>query len=62
MILFAETKGLPEFFKSETSKMPPPQIHNFLYYSTMDIDEGGTMATEAALLGTPSVFINPIRG
>ena len=62
VIISTETKGLPEFLKSEARKIPPAQIHNLLYYSTMYIGEGGTMATEAALLGTPSIFINPLSG
>ena len=33
---------------------------DLIYYSKMYIGEGGTMATEAALLGTPSIHINPL--
>lgn len=35
----------------------PEKIHSLLYYSQLYIGEGGTMATEAAILGTPSIHI-----
>lgn len=39
-------------------KIPPHKIHDVLYYASMYIGEGGTMASEAAVLGTPSILIN----
>jgi predicted glycosyltransferase len=38
----------------------PSRMHDLLYYAAMYIGEGGTMATEAALLGTPSIFVNTL--
>ena len=35
----------------------PEKIHSLLYYAQLYIGEGGTMATEAAILGTPSIHI-----
>ena len=32
-----------------------------MYYAKMYIGEGGTMASEAALLGTPSIYTSTIR-
>ncbi len=37
--------------------VPPHKIHSLLYYASLYIGEGGTMATEAAILGTPSIHI-----
>ncbi len=37
--------------------VPPEKIHSLLYYAQLYIGEGGTMATEAAVLGTPSIHI-----
>jgi hypothetical protein len=45
---------------SDGIDVPFDQIHNLLYYASMYVGEGGTMATEAALLGTPSILINSI--
>lgn len=44
------------------ARIPPTEIHNLLYYASLYIGEGGTMATEAALLGTPSIFVNTLTG
>jgi len=35
----------------------PEKIHSLLYYADLYIGEGGTMAAEAAILGTPSIHI-----
>ena len=42
-------------------KIPKSKIHDLLYYATMYIGEGASMASEAAVLGTPSIYINPLR-
>jgi len=38
------------------------KIHDLLYYATMYIGEGATMATEAGILGTPSIYISSLVG
>ncbi|MCW5875074.1 MAG: DUF354 domain-containing protein [Anaerolineales bacterium] len=43
-----------------SKKLHPRYMHDLLYYATLYIGEGGTMATEAALLGTPSIFVNTL--
>lgn len=35
----------------------PEKIHSLLYYAQLYIGEGGTMAAEAAILGTPAIHI-----
>jgi len=35
----------------------PEKIHSLLYYAQLYIGEGGTMAVEAAVLGTPSIHV-----
>ena len=37
--------------------IPPEKIHPLLYYADLYIGEGGTMAAEAAILGTPAIHI-----
>lgn len=37
--------------------IPPEKMHSLLYYADLYIGEGGTMAAEAAILGTPSIHI-----
>lgn len=43
-------------------KAPPEKMHDLLYYATMYIGEGATMATEAGILGTPSIYISSLVG
>jgi predicted glycosyltransferase len=31
-----------------------------MYYANLYIGEGGTMATESAIMGTPNILINPL--
>jgi predicted glycosyltransferase len=38
----------------------PTKIHDLLYYSSLYIGEGATMASEAAMLGTPSIYVNTL--
>ena len=42
--------------------IPPEKMHDALSYATLYIGEGGTMASEAAILGTPSIFVNTLTG
>jgi len=37
--------------------VPPEQMLSLLYYADLYIGEGGTMAAEAAILGTPAIHI-----
>jgi len=41
-------------------KIPPDKIHDVLYYATLYMGEGATMASEAAVLGTHAVYINTL--
>lgn len=38
-------------------RVPPEKIHSLLHYARLYIGEGGTMAVEASILGTPSIHI-----
>jgi len=41
-------------------KVPPERMHDALAFASLYLGEGMTMASEAALLGTPSVYVNPL--
>lgn len=49
---------LPEEFRKYLYIGDPSEIHTVLQYSALFISESGSMATEAAILGTPSVMVN----
>jgi uncharacterized protein len=38
-------------------RLSPEKMHSLLYYAQLYIGEGGTMAAEAAILGTPAIHI-----
>jgi len=43
-------------------RIPPEEMHDLLYYASLFIGEGATMAEESAVLGTPAIYINSITG
>jgi predicted glycosyltransferase len=61
IIVTSESSPSPKLLGTNAS-IPPTEIHNLLFYSAMYIGEGGTMATEAAVLGTPSILVSTLSG
>lgn len=53
---------LPSEFEEYRLPIPPHLIHDFLYYANLYVGDSQTMATEAAILGTPSVRSNTFAG
>lgn len=51
---------LPEELLKYQIKISPEKMHSALYYASLYIGEGGTMASEAACLGTPSIYVNSL--
>jgi len=63
--VFISSEGeLLDSLKKYQLKVPANQLHNVLAFSKLYIGEGGTMASEAAMLGVPSVYVNslPLMG
>lgn len=48
---------LPEDLRPYQIRIAPEKIHDALYYATIYFGESGTMASEAAVLGTPAVNV-----
>lgn len=40
---------------------PPEQLHSALYYASLYVGDGGTVAVESAILGTPSVHVASVK-
>jgi hypothetical protein len=59
-VLITSESPLPEVLEPYKVHISPTRIHDLLYYASMYVGEGATMASEAAILGTPSVYINPL--
>jgi predicted glycosyltransferase len=43
-------------------KVSPEKMHDLLYYASLYLGEGATMATESAILGTPSIYVSSLVG
>lgn len=59
VVLSSELKRETEVEETGVT-IDPAHMHDLLYYSTLYVGEGGTMATEAALLGTPAIFVSTL--
>ena len=63
--VFISSEGnIPYEIKKYEIKIAPEKIHDVLAFAKLYIGEGGTMASECALLGVPSIYINslPLMG
>ena len=59
VILSVENQKEPTLVGSNLS-IPLFQVHNLLSYASLYFGEGGAMAIEAAVLGTPSIYVNTL--
>lgn len=56
-VLISSENELPADLECLRFNAPPEEIHHFLAFATMLIGESATMASEAAVLGTPAFYI-----
>jgi uncharacterized protein len=61
VLLSVENGTIDEEFRPLVTTFAPEKVHHLLAFATMYIGEGGTMLTEAALLGTPAIFVSTLR-
>ena len=59
-VVISSEGNICEELKPYELKISPEKIHHVLYYAKLYVGEGATMATEAALLGTPSIYISSL--
>lgn len=58
--VFISSEGpLPDEIKPYASAIPVHEIHHFMAFATLVVGESATMASEAATLGTPAIFMSP---
>lgn len=60
-ILISAEGNLNKNLEPYRVKIAPEKIHSVLDAASFFIGESGTMATEAAILGTPSVYVNSLN-
>ena len=59
-VLISSERPLPRDLEEKRVKIAPEQLHNLLYYAALYVGEGGTTASEAAILGTHSIHISTL--
>ena len=57
-VLLSSEKPLPDRLEPYRFSCPPETIHHFLAFARLVVGESATMASEAAVLGTPAFFIS----
>lgn len=62
VLVSAERNKIPSSIQKYIIKIPPSKIHHVIHYANMYIGDSQTMATESALLGTPSFRFNSFVG
>jgi len=61
-VLITSEGALPAELQDYRLRVSPEKLHDLLYYATLYVGEGGTMASEAAILGTPSIYVSSLAG
>ena len=57
--VFISAEGkLPNELEKYRLNIAPGKIHDLLFYASLYIGEGATTASECAVLGTPSIYVN----
>ena len=57
-VLISAESGVPDELKANLVSVRPELVHHVLYYAGILVGESATMASEAATLGTPAIFIS----
>ncbi|MBA2860466.1 DUF354 domain-containing protein [Methanococcus maripaludis] len=60
-VLITSEANLGPEFEKYVIKISPEKMHDLMYYATLYIGEGATMASEAAVLGTPALYVNTLK-
>ena len=61
-VYLSTERPVPADFEAYELPVPPHLIHDLLYYADLYVGDSGTMSTEAAMLGTPTVRTNSLAG
>jgi len=59
-VMITSEGALPPELQPYQIRVSPEKLHDLLYYATLYVGDGGTTASEAAVLGTPAVFISTL--
>jgi len=59
-VFITSESPLPGVLKKYRIPVSPERIHDALYYASLYMGEGATMASECAVLGTPTIYLSPL--
>jgi predicted glycosyltransferase len=59
-VIITSERNVPENLKKYCLAVHPAKIHHIMAFSSLYIGEGATMASEAVILGVPSIYVNPL--
>lgn len=59
-VLLSSETALPCEFDRYLFRGPLHLVHHFLFFASVCVTEGGTMASESAVLGTPAICLNSL--
>jgi hypothetical protein len=60
-VFISGERKLPDEFKPYQIEIPFDKMHDVLAFADIYVGEGATMASEAGILGTPSIYFSTIR-
>ena len=61
-VFITSEQVLPEHLKKYQITIPLEKLHDLLYFATLYFGEGSTTAAEAAMLGTPAIYVSSLSG
>ena len=61
-VLITSEGKLDDGLEKYLIKVSPEKMHDLLYYASLYVGEGATMATESAILGTPAIYVSSLVG
>jgi hypothetical protein len=59
-VFISSESALPKDLEEYRYRLHPSRLHDALSFASLYIGEGATMASEAAMLGTPSIYVNTL--
>ena len=60
VLLSVEGGPLNPEYRPMVTTFPPEKVHHLLAFAQLYVGEGATMASEAAVLGTPAIYLNTL--
>lgn len=60
-VVISSEGALPDALEEKRLRGPVEQVHQVIAHATGVVGESATMCSEAAVLGVPSVYLNPLR-